>query len=336
MKTHVRAVFCSAALLLNRAAHANATGGGSSSNWLFSLPPRDPALYDELGVSPTASKNEIRRDRFKRVAEAYQVLQDDAARAAYHTYGLEQTSDMDPHDHYRFGPLGPVLDPHEVFRLYVGGGKFQQIIGDLAPKNADLPAEDGAHGDWDVYAPSASPSRSKGSVEAQRDARARQLAEALLAKLEVYVGGDVGGFERAAWAEALALRPELLLLLLLLLRAAGPAESEKYTNYGHRTAGKLAGGPLRAAAIQGQLNFYAERASTLRNLAAAASTSTGLMLKLKIRGSKNTERQGPTQWLKRGGARGGSAPQTGSATPTAGDAEDVAMIGSALWKVHRP
>jgi hypothetical protein len=30
--------------------------------------------------------------RFKRVAEAYQVLADDTARAAYHTYGLDQGS----------------------------------------------------------------------------------------------------------------------------------------------------------------------------------------------------------------------------------------------------
>lgn len=115
-------------------------------------------------------------------------------------------------DHYRFGPLGPALDPHEVFRLYVGGGKFQNIIGDLAPSNVDLPEGEGADLSVDQSVSKGHVPGSKGTEEAQRDARARQLAEVLLLKLDVYVAGDVEGFERAAWAEAAELRTEVSLI----------------------------------------------------------------------------------------------------------------------------
>jgi hypothetical protein len=46
-------------------------------------------------------------------------------------------------DHWRFGGLGEVLDPNEVFRLFVGGGKFQGIIGELSPRDVDWTREYG-------------------------------------------------------------------------------------------------------------------------------------------------------------------------------------------------
>jgi hypothetical protein len=55
-----------------------------------------------------------------------------------------------------------------------------------------------------------------------------------------------------------------------------------YTNYGHRTLGRLAGHPLKAAAISGKVGFYTERVISFHHLATAAASSLGLPFKLKL------------------------------------------------------
>ncbi|CAM9485984.1 unnamed protein product, partial [Choristocarpus tenellus] len=90
-------------------------GGAGSETPAYSMcPPRDTLLYDELEVYWGASSREIKKayyrlavkhhpdknpgdakaeELFKRVSEAYQILQDHQARARYHTLGMEGLDD---------------------------------------------------------------------------------------------------------------------------------------------------------------------------------------------------------------------------------------------------
>eukprot|EP00953_Heterococcus_sp_UTEX-ZZ885_P014453 8176-Heterococcus_DN1.PRE.3 len=103
-----------------------------------------------------------------------------------------------------------VADPEEVFRLFLGGGKFAPIIGELSVL---LPAQPATTAKLDALQQQLESHRAHTELttvksNAASEARARQLAELLLEKLNVYVSGDVAAFERAAWLEALQLREE--------------------------------------------------------------------------------------------------------------------------------
>jgi hypothetical protein len=104
----------------------------------------------------------------------------------------------------------PIADSEEVFRLFLGGGKFAPIIGELSVL---LPAQPPAASTVDALQQQLESHRAHTELttvksNAASEARARQLAEHLLEKLNVYVSGDVAAFERAAWQEALLLREE--------------------------------------------------------------------------------------------------------------------------------
>nr|CAG8601112.1 15467_t:CDS:2 [Entrophospora candida]CAG8606476.1 14190_t:CDS:2 [Entrophospora candida] len=104
--------------------------------------PLETELYDILGVSPTASSNEIKKQyyklalqfhpdknksddaeqRFKKISDAYQVLSDPKLRERYNEYG-RNTEVM---------PEGGFVNPEDFFRQQFGGERFVDIIGEIS------------------------------------------------------------------------------------------------------------------------------------------------------------------------------------------------------------
>lgn len=93
---------------------------------------RHTKLYDVLGVSPTASENELKSayrklalkyhpdknpeagDKFKEISHAYEVLSDSNKREIYDQYGEEGLN----------GEGGPGMSAQDIFSQFFGGGFF--------------------------------------------------------------------------------------------------------------------------------------------------------------------------------------------------------------------
>jgi len=103
--------------------------------------PIDMEYYDILGVKATATQTEIKKayrimalkyhpdknlndaeagEKFKKVAEAYQILSDPDLRANYNKYGKSDANNE------------LFSDPSEFFRQQFGGEKFSDLIGDIS------------------------------------------------------------------------------------------------------------------------------------------------------------------------------------------------------------
>lgn len=115
---------------------------------------KETAFYDILGVSPTATKDQIRKAyyrkarachpdkhqgdkekeaEFKAVSEAYQVLFDDESRATYDSLGRDGLQGQ-----------GDFADARDVFAAVFGGPEFEPYIGTLkmcAPVDEKLQQE---------------------------------------------------------------------------------------------------------------------------------------------------------------------------------------------------
>lgn len=106
--------------------------------------PLDMTYYDTLGVSASATTDEIKKayrklaiklhpdknpndpegeERFKTLATAYQVLSDPELRHKYNEFGAS-TPGLVPEDGF--------VDPEEVFGSLFGGKRFQDIIGTIS------------------------------------------------------------------------------------------------------------------------------------------------------------------------------------------------------------
>lgn len=94
-------------------------------------------LYDVLGVSQGCSKDDIKRaykkmavqhhpdkggdpEKFKEIANAYDVLMDDRKRDMYDQLGDERFNEAGGGQ--AGGPGGPHIDPHSIFEQFFGGG----------------------------------------------------------------------------------------------------------------------------------------------------------------------------------------------------------------------
>uniref|UniRef100_A0A7N0UGD3 J domain-containing protein n=1 Tax=Kalanchoe fedtschenkoi TaxID=63787 RepID=A0A7N0UGD3_KALFE len=152
--------------------------------------------YDALGVSSSASDEEIRRayylnarkvhpdknlndpsapERFRALSEAYQVLSDPAQRDAYDRNGNHAIS------------RNRMLDPLSVFTLLFGSELFDDYIGHLAVASSEL--------DPDCE-------RLNDKLKAVQKEREDRLAGSLKAVLDRFVKYGEEGFLRFAEAEA--------------------------------------------------------------------------------------------------------------------------------------
>ncbi|XP_034675970.1 chaperone protein dnaJ 10 isoform X1 [Vitis riparia] len=163
---------------------------------------KETEYYDVLGVSPTASEEEIRKayylkakqvhpdknpsdplaaERFQVLGEAYQVLSDPMQRDAYDRNGKYCISKE------------TMLDPTAVFALLFGSELFENYVGHLAVASmasSELAEE------------SDNPEKLHDKLKAVQKEREERLARLLKDFLNQYVQGDKRGFLHRAESEA--------------------------------------------------------------------------------------------------------------------------------------
>ncbi|XP_057503869.1 chaperone protein dnaJ 10 [Actinidia eriantha] len=163
---------------------------------------KETEFYDVLGVSPSASEEEIRKayylkarqvhpdknpndpkaaERFQVLGEAYQVLSEPVQRDAYDRNGKYNVS------------RDTMLDPTAVFALLFGSELFEDYIGHLtvaSMASSELAGE------------SDNPEKLHEKLKAVQKEREEKLARILRDLLHQYVRGDKVGFVRHAESEA--------------------------------------------------------------------------------------------------------------------------------------
>ncbi|XP_010270365.1 PREDICTED: chaperone protein dnaJ 10 [Nelumbo nucifera] len=163
---------------------------------------KDTEYYDVLGVSPSASEEEIRKayylkarqvhpdknpndpqaaERFQVLGEAYQVLSDPVQREAYDQNGKYCIS------------RETMLDPTAVFALLFGSELFEDYVGHLAVASmasSELATE------------CDNPEKLHDRLKAVQKEREEKLARILKDFLNRYVHGDKEGFIHHAASEA--------------------------------------------------------------------------------------------------------------------------------------
>ncbi|CAG8653811.1 9718_t:CDS:2, partial [Racocetra persica] len=104
--------------------------------------PLETELYEILGVSPTASSSEIKKQyhklalqfhpdknkspdaeqQFKKISDAYQILSNPDLRQRYNEFGGKNNVE----------PEGGFVNPEDFFRQQFGGDRFVDIIGEIS------------------------------------------------------------------------------------------------------------------------------------------------------------------------------------------------------------
>lgn len=100
---------------------------------------KDTKLYDELGVAPTATQDEIKKayrklalkyhpdknpdepEKFKAISAAFEVLSDEKKREIYDKYGEEGLKE---------GGVGEGHNPFDIFDMFFGGGRSRRQPGE--------------------------------------------------------------------------------------------------------------------------------------------------------------------------------------------------------------
>ncbi|KAK2659369.1 hypothetical protein Ddye_005902 [Dipteronia dyeriana] len=158
--------------------------------------------YDVLGLSPSASEDEIRKayylkarqvhpdknpndpqaaEKFQVLGEAYQVLSDPLQREAYDRNGKHSISREN------------ILDPTAVFALLFGSELFEDYIGHLAV--ASMASNE-------LAGESENPEKLHEKLKAVQREREEKLARLLKDFLNQYVRGEKDGFIQSAESEA--------------------------------------------------------------------------------------------------------------------------------------
>ncbi|KAK3230511.1 hypothetical protein Dsin_002392 [Dipteronia sinensis] len=163
---------------------------------------KETEYYDVLGLSPSASEDEIRKayflkarqvhpdknpndpqaaEKFQVLGEAYQVLSDPLQREAYDRNGKYSISREN------------ILDPTAVFALLFGSELFEDYIGHLAV--ASMASNE-------LAGESENPEKLHEKLKAVQREREEKLARLLKDFLNQYVRGDKDGFIQRAESEA--------------------------------------------------------------------------------------------------------------------------------------
>ncbi|GLU16622.1 hypothetical protein SLE2022_330460 [Rubroshorea leprosula] len=163
---------------------------------------KETEYYDVLGVTPSASEEEIRKayylkarqvhpdknpndpqaaERFQELGEAYQVLSDPVQREAYDRNGKHSISKE------------TMLDPTAVFALLFGSELFEDYIGHLAVASM---------ASTELAGESSIPEKLHDKFKAVQREREEKLARSLKDFLNQYVRGDKHGFVQHAESEA--------------------------------------------------------------------------------------------------------------------------------------
>ncbi|TYJ46423.1 hypothetical protein E1A91_A02G120200v1 [Gossypium mustelinum] len=163
---------------------------------------KETEYYDVLGVSPSASVEEIRKayylkarqvhpdknpndphaaERFQVLGEAYQILSDPVQRDAYDRNGKYSIS------------RDTMLDPTAVFALLFGSELFEDYIGHAAV--ASMASSELAN-------ETDNPEKLNDKLKAVQKEREEKLAKSLRDSLNQYVRGDKDGFIQHAESEA--------------------------------------------------------------------------------------------------------------------------------------
>jgi len=153
--------------------------------------PCETEYYDILGVSPTATPEEIKKayrkmalkyhpdknpdnaeaeEMFKKISEAYQILSDPDKRSKYNKYGKSDNNDA-------------IIDPGEFFKQQFGGDRFNDYIGDLMLLNEFTDAMNGQTIDPNNQAEMEKMRKEKSE---KQEKRVKELTEKLLKKIEIH------------------------------------------------------------------------------------------------------------------------------------------------------
>ncbi|KAG7590415.1 DNAJ-containing protein X-domain [Arabidopsis suecica] len=163
---------------------------------------KETVYYDVLGVTPSASEEEIRKayyikarqvhpdknqgdplaaEKFQVLGEAYQVLSDPVHREAYDRTGKFSA------------PKETMVDPTAVFALLFGSELFEDYIGHLAVASM---------ASTQIASEIETPDQFQDKLKAVQKEREENLARFLKDFLSQYVHGDKEGFIRRAESEA--------------------------------------------------------------------------------------------------------------------------------------
>jgi len=153
--------------------------------------PCETEYYDILGVSPTATPEEIKKayrkmalkyhpdknpdnqeaeEMFKKISEAYQTLSDPEKRSKYNKYGKTDNSDN-------------IIDPAEFFKQQFGGDSFTDYIGDLMLVNEFSDALNGESVDPND---TAAVEKMRKEHREKQDKRVKELTEKLKSKINIH------------------------------------------------------------------------------------------------------------------------------------------------------
>ncbi|KIY44730.1 DnaJ-domain-containing protein [Fistulina hepatica ATCC 64428] len=259
--------------------------------------PLDTTFYDILGVSVTATTDEIKKayrrlaikhhpdknpddphasERFNEIAIAYQTLSDDTLRRKYNEFGAKAST-----------PEGGFVDPEEVFGAIFGGQRFVSIIGHSSLASDMKTALQDADEDQDIHMVRDAKGRLVLSPEekarkeakdkakaaeraAAREERVSKLVEELIRKLSIFTESATGPNDpsvSSSWRQICEIERDELKnesYGVELLQAVGFVYSSKAKQFLASSQTFMGvGGWLHN--VQGKYHVFSETVSTVRS-----------------------------------------------------------------------